>query len=1056
MATAVRERAKVKSEAGFDELYRQLNAEQQRAVDEIEGPVMVLAGPGTGKTQVLAMRVANILRRTQMNPGNILCLTFTESAAVAMRQRLIKIMGEAAYYVRISTFHSFCNDVIQEWPEKFAQIKGKWQVLSDIERVELFQKLLDRLPGASALKPFGNPHLFLRDVIENVRKLKQEGVSEDEFKKILEKVEKFVVGADKILADFFAVKADERTDEMCDNVYRQLNWGPLRQKYEEYVVLRKEAGGKREQGRARTKLKNDWKRIFDGMKKQLPKQKDLLKVYRDYERELKKRGRYDYEDMVMRVVEKFRDDEGLLAHYQEQYQYILVDEYQDTNGAQNEVVSLLGNFYPSANIFVVGDDKQSIFRFQGASLENLLAFYEQYRKDVKVITLKNNYRSQQTVLDAADRVIVNNKGLVAGYVPGVTTELEAVSGRQSVLLERLEFDTEDEEAYGVAWKIKALVDQGVEPDEIAVLYRFNKDAADLMNVMLRMEIPVRLEVGEDVLKDVKIRQLLELLTYLADEQRDEVLADILQYDFWQLEALDVLKVLYYTGSRRRLLTVISRDDLLQEAGVKDTGPFKELTKKLAQWRMVEKNHTLQYFFDVVLNESGWWDYVLKSDDKLPLLDKVSTVFDEIKKISSGNGPLGVKDFVARMDVLADNDMALAAQPWQTKKRSVRLMTVHKAKGLEFEHVFIIKLVDHHWGNVRDRNRVSLPAGIIKFDPIQGQEGNEDERRLFYVALTRARLQAYLTSARYGSSGRELVPSIFVREVGDEHMKKIDTSELEEEAVERLKIMHLSPLELSNNGDIKEWLAERLKNYTMSVTHLNNYLECPRLFYYRNLLHVPAAKTKHMAFGTAVHGALKDLFLKLNEDGRLPGEKYLIDRFVYYLGFEDLTRRERSDSVQFGKEILKNYYRFYAKSFKTKALVEYDFRSHGVHFEDLILTGKVDKAEVLNEKKVNVVDYKTGNPDNAGKHLREEGNYRRQIVFYKLLGDLSPKFGYEVVSGEIDFVQPSKRTGKLVKKKFIIGGDETDELKEMIRKVWKEIKELKFLEGKGCGKCDYCK
>lgn len=1063
---AIKERTAVKTGARFDELYRQLNEEQRQAVDEIEGVVMVLAGPGTGKTQVLAMRVANILRQTQMDPGNILCLTFTESAATEMRQRLIDIISEAAYYVKISTFHAFCNDVIREWPEKFAQGGGKGQALSDMERVELFRSLLDRLPGTSQLKPFGNPYLYLKDVIENVKRLKQEGLSSDEFRKVLEKAEKFTSGGEEALGSFFTRKTSERTDETCDRVYRRLGdragklkaeelWLPMKKKYEKYLGLRGTAETKRDEGKLRTVLKNDWRRIFSGMKNQLPKQKDLWKVYEAYQRELAERGRYDYEDMVMMVIGKFEDDEDLLAHYQERWQYILVDEYQDTNGAQNEVVRLLSSFYLNPNVFVVGDDKQSIFRFQGASMENLLTMYQQYRGCVKVITLKSNYRSQQVVLEAADSVIANNKGLITEYIPEATIELVGRSGRQSTLLERLEFNTEDDELYGVARKIKGLIEAGVEPDEVAVLYRFNRDGEDLLGLMLRMEIPVRLEAGEDVLRDGKIRQFLGLLTYLADEQKDEALADILQYDFWGLDSLEVLKVLYYVDRRNRLGRVLTDRRLLEEAGVSDPGPFLELVKKLAQWRMVEKNFTLQHLFVVVLDESGFLDYVLEDDNRLPLFNKVSTIFNEIKRIGRSGEPLGIKDFVARVGLLRDNGVALAAEPWQTKKKAVRLMTVHKAKGLEFEHVFLIKLTDHHWGNIRSRNRVPLPAGIVRFDPIREQENNEDERRLFYVALTRAKQQVYLSSARYGSRGQELIPAVFVREIESQHMKEVDTAEREEEAVERLKTM-LAPAHLSAGGNIRDWLQEKLENYVMSVTHLNNYLECPRLFYYRNLLRVPAAKTKHMAFGTAVHGALRDLFVKFNEKGRWPSDKYLIERFRYYLSREDLTDSEREDSAQFGETILGNYYRFYKGSFKPEVLVEYDFRSHNVRLGNLAITGKLDKIELLGDKQVNVVDYKTGNPDKAARHLRDDGSYRRQLVFYKLLGDLSPRFPYEVISGEIDFVQPSKRTGKLVRRKFAIADEEVEQLKEVVERVGREIRELKFLDREGCGKCEYCK
>ncbi|MGH9857805.1 MAG: UvrD-helicase domain-containing protein, partial [Acidobacteriota bacterium] len=205
----------------FKKLYAQLNPQQQVAVDTIEGPVMVVAGPGTGKTQTLAMRIANILLQTQMDPWNILCLTFTESGVVAMRERLRRIIGPPAYYVRIHTFHSFCNDIIQEHPNLFARSR-QWQALSDVERVELMQELIDRLPGTSPLKPFGNPYLYLKDVISNIQALKQEDITPEQFGSVLRAIETFLQKSQDATAAFFALKPSERSEASCRKIHTTL------------------------------------------------------------------------------------------------------------------------------------------------------------------------------------------------------------------------------------------------------------------------------------------------------------------------------------------------------------------------------------------------------------------------------------------------------------------------------------------------------------------------------------------------------------------------------------------------------------------------------------------------------------------------------------------------------------------------------------------------------------------------------------------------------------------------------------------------------------------
>lgn len=1069
---AVRE----KFEARWQELYRQLNPEQRQAVDEIEGPVMVLAGPGTGKTQVLAMRIANILQQTQMDPWNILCLTFTESAAAAMRSRLISIMGEAAYYVRIQTFHSFCNDVIQENPEVFA-LAGEWQPLSDVERVELVQSLLDELPGTSSLKPFGNPYIFLRDIVEALSWLKKEGVAPERLLGLLKESAAFLARTHPVLEPFLALPAAARDEAACEAVVVGLEkvrdemrlsaalWSPVAGAVGRYQNARRQAKSKREAGPARTRLKDDLKRYVERAARHLPRQKHLVKVYRRYQEALVARGRYDFEDMVLQVVEKFGADDQLLARYQEQFQYVLVDEYQDTNGAQNELVRLLGSWDEKPNVFVVGDDKQSIFRFQGASLENLLLFYERYGGQAQIIALKVNYRSRQVILDAAGAVIAHNTESIQKYVPAVRGELVAVAPGSSEPLPLREFETEEEENFFVAQKIQELIAGGADPSAIAVLYRFNRDVDSLLDVLLRLDIPVKLEAGENVLAERRVQQLLALLKYITTPAReaelvraDAALADILQFDWWGLDPLAVLLVVHFAGSTRRSLAVVmASPKLLQEAGVEKSAPFVDIMRRLAQWWQAAVNFTAQHVFDVVLQESGLLRRVLDNGEHVRVVHHLSSVFSQLKRLNAGERALTMADFVRRLALLEQHGLPLLADPWQTRAQAVRLMTAHKAKGLEFEHVFVMRAHDRHWGGVPERTRIVLPAGIVTHDPVQGVAQNEDERRLFYVALTRAKQQVYMSYARLGDQRRERVASLFVREIPGELVAEFDTTETEDAALQRLQTLRLRTVPVGRSDDIRAWLAERLTHYRMSVTHLNNYLECPRLFYYRNLLRVPAAKTKHMAFGSAVHNALRDMFEAWRESGTLPPREELLGRLTYHLDREVLTQQERADCVALGHEALGAYYDHYQRDIVPRSLSEYSFRQHGVHVDNLPLTGQLDKIEFLSEKRVNVVDYKTGNPDNAYGHAKPGGKYHRQLVFYRLLCDASPRFPYEMASGEIDFVQKSPRSGNFVKRRYEIYDDEVAELKDTIRRVWGEMQALKFLDGDAaCGECEYCR
>jgi len=305
-------------------------------------------------------------------------------------------------------------------------------------------------------------------------------------------------------------------------------------------------------------------------------------------------------------------------------------------------------------------------------------------------------------------------------------------------------------------------------------------------------------------------------------------------------------------------------------------------------------------------------------------------------------------------------------------------------------------------------------------------------------------------------GREQVPSVFLQEIPNTLLHQQKTTESESESWQRLSLIGQAETQIQA-GDVKEWLRERLKTYVMSVTHLNNYLECPRLWYYRNLLRVPAAKTKPMVFGTAVHNALRDLFGLVNQEKK-PDVKYLIKRFDSFVKGQLLTDVEKKDMRQLGKKVLAAYYHEYCGEMTGATLLEYDFNKHGVMVGDLLVTGKIDKVLMADKgREVTVVDYKTGNPDNAGAKSGIGGSYWRQLVFYKLLCDASPRFDYEMVSGEIDFVQPSARTGKFIRKKFEISSTEVSDLQKTIKRVWQEIQELRFLESEvACGECEYCR
>ena len=510
-----------------------LNPKQSLAVNSIEGPMMVLAGPGTGKTQIVAARIAAILEETQMEPYNILCLTFTESGVVAMRKRLLSFIGNAAYHVRIHTFHSFCNDVIKENPETFTY-RRDLEPLDDVSRVQIFRKLIDALDPSNVLKPFADPYLYQRDLISNIQTLKREDVSPQAFVELLSRIESDLHTHEPAITEFIAIHGSQLQESEVEQM-RVLLRGTI---FEPVFLNALPPLEKKE----RTQLKNALKKEFLSIQKQLEKQKSLAKIYQAYQEELALKGRYDFEDMILFVVEAFKNDPELLARYQEQFQYILVDEYQDTNGAQNEVVQLIASYFDSPNLFVVGDDKQSIYRFQGASLENILYFYRSYKERIELVSLEENYRSHQGILDASHALIQNAEHSLTQFIPNLDFKLSASRDIENKAIELYEFDQPATEHYFLAKKVKELIDSGVKASEIAIFFRNNYEAEPLVDLFVRLELPFRLERGGNILEDIKIKQLLELLKFLMETTDSARCFHLLHFDFLGFEPLSIHKL----------------------------------------------------------------------------------------------------------------------------------------------------------------------------------------------------------------------------------------------------------------------------------------------------------------------------------------------------------------------------------------------------------------------------------------------------------------------------------------------------------------------------------
>jgi DNA helicase-2/ATP-dependent DNA helicase PcrA len=959
----------------FDLAYKKLNIEQRLAVDTIEGPVMLVAGPGTGKTQTLALRIANILQKTDVLPSSILALTFTDAAATNMRLRLFSMIGETAYSVHISTFHSFCSDIIKDNTDIF-HVPEHHDSLTELTKYKLIEDLLLSL-HAHKLRPLNAPALYVPSIISSLSDLKREGVSPADFTALLDQEE----------------------------IYLKENEG----------VLKKTE--------AKTRESN------------LAKNKELANIYVEYQNYLTSHNTYDFDDMINLVNSQFQSNPDFLASYQEIYHYFLIDEYQDTNTAQNKVVENLASHWgENANVFVVGDSNQSIMRFQGASLANALTFLKSYPRATH-IKLIENYRSPQFVLDSAYSVIGHNP--TAFQLAELRSNTKDTGAVQTV-----QCASGGDEVDYVTSQIKSLVDSGVDPSSVAVIYHNNIDGDALSHSLASSGIAYRLGHGGNLLDDFLIRQFLRML-YAIDSLRfkpaDLDLFIVLNYPWFGLNTLDILKY--------------SRTATVNKSTLFDVISSLPIGQKLMSYLSYDADHTLVDLVEHVLVDSGMLTHILSLTDSHIHLKRLSLLFDSVKDMNHAKHDLHLSEFLSDLTLMQTHGLKISDPSFAAGGSAVTLTTAHSSKGLEWDHVFIYKCIDGLWGNRKMPKLINLPESIVPEALTLKAEKDEDERRLFYVAMTRAKKTLTLTYAQeYQKNGKAkaVMHTMFVSELGT----KIDKIEYASKHSELPSFAKQSP---AVTQDESVYLNEIISEFRLSVTALNNYLKCGYYFKLQNLIKIPSAKEAYLSLGTAVHKALEWFYHELKDVGTIPPLLDLQHHFHLEIAKELLSSTDQELRSREGDQILAAYYNFHQGDLGTALFLEkfFGYGPSKILLNDIELTGAVDRIELMDEntKTVRVIDYKTGKPKSQ-KEIENSDN-KRQLVFYKLLLGLDSTFKYEVGETQLDYVASPMLKGQSGKRSFKITDDEVEDLKNLIIDVMAKIRSLQFPRTTSLEECEKC-
>ena len=1069
--------------------YDRLNEDQKKAVDALDGPVLVIAGPGSGKTQLLALRVANILQKTDTPPSSVLCLTFTDSAAINMRKRLIDMIGDTAYEVAIHTFHSFGKEIIGRYPEYF--YKGAiFNAADDLAKMQVLEEIFSNLDHDNPLRSYHPEHgyTYLKDTLEKISDLKKGGLSPEEFSAIVEENADFIVKANKILSEFFknhkiGSKKDlplipKLINELETVEYKIITKSDLIIPLKNHILNSIKTAYSEAEDLGGTKPFTLWKEenTKNNKKKErefkdfinLEKFRALSKVYSEYQNLMSKKGLYDFDDMLLDVAKAFEENSDLKSTVQEKYLYVLVDEFQDTSGVQMRLLNLLLDstvHEGRPNVMAVGDDDQAIYKFQGAKIQNILTFNKLFR-DPEIIILHKNYRSTQAILNLVMNIIRKGGERLENLIDGVKKDL--ISGSEMVdegeIIAKV-FDKDIHELEWVAESIQKKIQSGIKPGEIAVISRKHAILEDAAKIFSQYGIKVSYERKKNVFDEIHIKQIIKILEFLSSliannkQESDELLPEILCYSFWNIPRIDIWRISVEANRERKTW--------MEVIIASDNENIKNIAKFLITLGANAADMTAEQILDFIIgnksiniaDSTAQNDYICPfknyyfSEDKLKknpseyfeFLYGLRTFIKAVRSYK-GQNIISLKDIIEFVALHKKHKLDLNDKTVLDKEENlVKLITAHSAKGLEFENVYILHAQDEIWGKTFSSKKLGLPSNL----PLENEKENDDDLlRLLYVALSRAKKNIYITNFLYKDNGRESIALRFFDGLINFTQEKSKYEDIKDAKI--LEIM--SPEILINSNDEKEMIKSLLKDYRLSVTHLHNFLDIvnagPKNFFERNILKFPEAPSVGSAYGSSMHRALELFYKDFKRTKTLPSLEHFKELFLKSLYSQRMSKKDFEQMLDKGNKQLEIFYSENKDKFDINDEIEVNFRYQGVNVEGALLTGKIDRINKNTEsKEIIVYDYKTGNPLDDWKGMNDQGKikawkYSEQICFYKLLIENSRDYrNYNVNSGGLLFIDAKDNENKSLSREITEG--DIENLKKLIAVVYNKIINLDY-------------
>lgn len=1061
----------------YETRYKKLNERQREAVNHIDGPLMVVAGPGTGKTELLSMRAANILRSTDTLPQNILCLTFTESGATAMRKRLSEIIGPDAYKVAIHTFHSFGSEVINQNGEYFYQ-GAEFRPASELSSYELLREIFDSLEYSNPLAgKMGDDYTHLGDTLGVISELRRSGLTSDELLAVLSSNESVLDACEKDLAVVFANRISKATIELLTPIATRIATVEAPQlpaaipPLSSVLALSLAHAVDDAEDTNSTKPITAWKNRFMRKDEQgrfvfkdrvyIQKLRAVSYLYYQYLLKMQEAGLYDFDDMVLKVVHATEVFPDLRFNLQERYQYIMVDEFQDTNLAQSRILQNLTTLPTgdAPNVMVVGDDDQAIYSFQGAEVGNIMQFRDRF-EDLATVTLTDNYRSADTILSHSRGVVVQAEGRLEDTTDSIDKTLTAHHAPASADVSLLEYGRIEDERRELARRVKSQIENGARPCDIAVLARRHHELIALLPYFYEQDIAVNYERRDNVLESDVIVQLVLLarvVTALADGrigEADAQLPRLLAHPAWNFSPESIWQL--------SLAAYKNRGGWLEEMNVRPE--FTALHAWLIESSRLSLTEPAEALIDRLIGTpdddakkgfvSPYYSYFFGSDRRdqnsaeyLVYLEALRTVRAKLREYRPDR-ELDLVDFIEFIELherMGSNIVSVRVRS-DGENDAVNLMTAHKSKGLEFDHVHILGAVDTSWGErVRTRSRlIGYPENL----QIAQRGDTVSERiRLFFVAMTRARNTLSISYSTADEAGKTLERASFL--LGETWQPSIvEATEDKDVLSQELRAEWFTPLIDVPRNDMKSLLTPVLEQYKLSATHLNAFLDVPsggpQYFLVNNLLRFPQAKGPNAGYGSAIHATLQRAHDHLTATKKKKPVEDILQDFETQLKAARLSEHDHELFHKRGVAALQVFLTHQYDSFAPGQRTELSFRNQQSTLGAAVLTGALDLVETDEESRtMTVIDYKTGKPASSWKGADEFEKiklhkYRQQLLFYKLLVEHSRDYSeYTVEKGVLQFVEPS-RAGQICSLELSFDQEELERFSKLVEAVYSKI------------------